>query len=170
MTLWNQPYHAKGTFAAEIKLLAKPNLFTFDNKKYFFFNRYIDVVECGAIIGFRQYNDKEKFHQALATYSEKDDIDDLAEIPLITIMNEQSKIKFLFRMIMINERIRDLSLKDKTDNAFRNECNETIQIENEKLFNNFVKLGVRILYDEVKKAKDPEACLDLMTCYMSPED
>lgn len=166
MTLWNQAYYAKGDFASKIKLLTKPDLFTIGNKKYFFFKRYVDVLECAAIIGFKEYNDKEKYDEALKNLKETIGSEEPAEIPINTILKEQKKLKFLFRLIMLNENVRELSLKEKTDHAFRNESNADIQAENEILFNNFAQLGVEILYQKVMEARDPAACLDIMCDYI----
>lgn len=166
MTLWNQTYYARGNLATKIKQLAKPDLFPLGDKKYYFFGRYIDVIECGAIIGFKEYNDAEKYENALKNLNQTNSSEDLAEIPINTILNEQKKLKFLFRLIMLNENIRGLSLKEKTDHAFRNESNELVQADNELLFNNFVQLGVEVLYDQIKNARNPEACLDIMSNYI----
>ncbi len=167
MTLWDQTYRISGDLAFKIKFLGKPDLFRAGNKDFSFFNRYVDVVECAAIIGFMQYNDKEKFETAMKSIT-TDEKSDSAEIPINTILKEQKKLKFLFRLIMLNENIRNLTLKEKTDNAFRNETNEILQEANEILFNSFVRLGVELLYEQIVEARDPEACLDLMETYISP--
>ena len=162
MVFWDQAYHMSGNMANKVMLLAKNDLFMIGENKFHFFNRYIDVIECGAIMGIINYNDTEKFNNALKALKEEKPQDANAEIPVNTMLAEQSKLKTLFRIIMLNEEIRGLSLQEKTDHAFRNETKASIQSENEELFNNFVAIGIDLLYKKIKDARDAEACLDLM--------
>ncbi len=162
MVFWEQAYRMNGNLAAKVAMLSKDDLFIVGDNKYYFFNRYIDVIECGAIIGIINFNEQEKFNEGLEALKEEEPQEANAEIPIKTMLSEQSKLKILFRIIMLNEKIRGLSLQERTDHAFRNEMKAAIQSENEELFNNFVALGVNLLYNKVKNARDAEACLDLM--------
>ncbi len=162
MTFWEQAYRMSGTFASKVILLSKEDLFMVGENKFRFFNRYVDVIECGAIIGLKYFNTPDKYSQGLYELENEEKTDSNAEIPVKTILLEQKKLKMLFRIVMLNEQVRELSLAERTDNAFRNETKASLQEENEELFNNFVALGVDLLYSRIKDARDAEACLDIM--------
>lgn len=164
--LWDQEYHAKGDLAFKIKMLAKPDLFTKGDLDFCFFNRYIDAIECASIVGFKMYNSLDEFNKALQALPEDSHPDAVAEVPIKTILKEQKKLKFLFRVIMLNENVRGLSLKEKVDNAFRNDSNPDLQEKNEELFNMFVRLGIDVLYERVVDAGNAEDCLDIMCEYL----
>ena len=162
MTFWSQDYHMTGSFASKVKLLAKSDLFMVGDNKYYFFARYMDVIKCGAIVGLINYNDPEKYAEGMNKLKLEEQMDDSADIPVKTILLEQKTLKLLFRIVILNEQVRGLSLEDKVNHAFRNEAVKTIQDENEEFFNNIVALGVDYLYNIIKDARDAEACLDIM--------
>ena len=112
------------------------------------------------------YNSLDEFNKALQALPEDSHPDAVAEVPIKTILKEQKKLKFLFRVIMLNENVRGLSLKEKVDNAFRNDSNPNLQEKNEELFNKFVRLGIGVLYERVVDAGNAEDCLDIMCEYL----
>ncbi len=161
MTLWNQAYHIKGSSALKIIQLSNNKMFKVGDEDFFFFDRYIDVIECAAIIGFKRYNDPEKYQEALRNYIDEDKESDI-EVPIKTILKESKKLKFLFRVIVLNEIVSGKTLKEKTDGAFREGDGTPAMAFNETLFNNFMKLGVDIIYNCVIGVKDAPSCLDIM--------
>ncbi len=169
MTLWNQTYRARGDFASKIAQLSADEMFNLGGSRYYFFDRYVDVVECGALVGFKEYNDPEKYNDAMKKYVDSGK-DGYIEIPINTILKEERNLKLLFRMIVLNEKVSSRSLREKTDCAFRQTSDSPEQKSSEDMFNNFVKLGVDLLYERVVKAKDAESCLDIMREFMPGDD
>lgn len=128
-----------GKHASYIKFLSKK---TAELKKDFvgaeIFRRYIDVYIAGAIIGLVK--------------NRKADVDatpngDSAMIFASAVINEQSKLKLLYRTALLIDN-KSLSDDDRIDLAFRYDTNETKLKEGMEVFNSYARGGIEWLYEK----------------------
>lgn len=134
--MFDSAYKFKGEYANKVKILCQPIQEPLGGN-FTIFKRYVDVLECAALIGFNM--------------NQKVDPDSVEsgnsiEIPINTILNESSKLQMIYKLIMINEDDRNLPVTDRLNNAFRNSLNA----ENENIFNSYVLGGVDYLYSVFK--------------------
>jgi len=151
--MFEKSYLFKGKHAEIVKRLTSP-LEPGKDQKFQIFERYVDVLECGAIVGFN--------YGLMADEDTKGEISP-AEIPVNTMCNEQQRILFIYKVIMLNETQRGLSDEERIDNAFRfiDENNETVQ-DNLKLFYQYVRGGIEKLDDLFGAATTRDDVIEVM--------
>ncbi len=128
-----------GKHATYIKFLSKKT--TELNKEFVgaeVFRRYIDVYIAGAILGILK--------------KRKADIDnapngDSAMIFAAAVINEQSNLKFLYRMILLLDDT-SLSNDDRVDLAFRNDTDSEKLKAGMEVFNSYARGGIEWLYEK----------------------
>jgi hypothetical protein len=128
-----------GKHATYIKFLSKKT--TELNKDFVgaeVFRRYIDVYIAGAVLGILK--------------KRKADIDntpngDSAMIFASAVINEQSNLKFLYRMILLLDDA-SLSNDDRVDLAFRNDTDNEKLKAGMEVFNSYARGGIEWLYEK----------------------
>lgn len=107
-----------------------------------FFERYIDIIMVGAVIGFI-YGRKE----------ERDTSTSLeAKVFPETVLAESEKLKFIFRTIMLLEDRSNLTDEERIERAFRDEYrNPERHKKNMDLFYSYVRGGISYLYDRLNQ-------------------
>jgi hypothetical protein len=122
--LFDREYSFKGRHATYVKNLVDSSSL---------FNRHIDVYILAPIVGFLN-----------GRIGEVDKGDVTAKIFTDVLIKEQTKLKFIYRLIMLlDDRLIELSTEQKLERAFKEEDNE----DNSKIFESYVLGGVEYLYE-----------------------
>lgn len=172
--LFDSAYRIKGSYATKVKYLTDPIQPGRTHLKFQIFNRYVDVIECAAILGFR-------FNRKVVIPEPNDEDDTLIEIPVNTMINEADSLLFIYRMIMLNDNSctvpdlemyrglssEDASLRYRVDNAFRFDSDSPRVKSNMDLFNAYVRGGVDYLYDKFQNVKTREDAIEVMNQLLS---
>lgn len=102
------------------------------------FRRYIDVYIAGATIGLVKN---------LKTDADNTPNGDSAMIFAAAVINEQLKLKFLYRAAMLLDNPA-LSADERIDLAFRFDTDEVKLKEGMEIFNSYARGGIEWLYEE----------------------
>lgn len=130
-------------------------------KKFYIFRRYIDILMCGALVGFK-YNRKKK-ESPLTKDDDNSEKPVDATIPIKTVLDERENLLRVYRLIMLNEDDRNLPVETRIDNAFRYSDDEDKRvIENIELMMSYAYGGVDILFDRFKSVNTQEEVVDVM--------
>ena len=158
--MFDKDYNFRGSHADKVRFLCEeiePGKRDFG--KFTIFNRYVDVFICGAIVGF--------IHNRQGT-SDSDSKENVATIPMKTMIGEQRNLSFIFKSIILCDGIKDVDslsneeLKNRMDDAFRfGEGTDRFEA-NWKRFESFVLGGVDYLYDKFKEVKTREDAVDVI--------
>lgn len=105
------------------------------------FKRYLDVYMLGAIMGFLHGRKGKR------DTTTKDEASIMAE----TVIKENNRCKFLYRLIMLLDETTGLTPEQRIDRAFRQDADQEAMNANMALFNSYVLGGIEVLY---KKFKD----------------
>lgn len=102
------------------------------------FNRILDVYMISAIVGL--------------IYDRRSQIDnsikDSSDIEPQQMYNEQKKLLYVYRLVLLLDTSTGLTEKERINRAFRTDENDTQQIKkNLALFNNYVLGGLEYLYE-----------------------
>lgn len=133
----------RGKHATYTKRLAPRDIEENNNMKAF--NRYIDVLMVGAVIGFIT-GKKEK------TDRESEYKDDDARIFLNAIQNNHDSIDVVFRTIMLLDKVNDETEEDRINRAFRDDLNREFNDnhkKNKELFLDYARGGITYLYNKI---------------------
>ena len=151
-----------GDIAENIKTLVRPiQPDRHPTSKFYIFERYIDVIMCGALIGFR-FNRKGETQSDLSK-SEYSTESQLIEIPINTMLKEQGNLKRIYRLIMLNEDDRKLPADERINNAFRYSRDEDERVKaNMKLFESYISGGIEILIDRFRDILTQEEAVEQM--------
>ncbi len=128
--MFERDYEIYGKHANYVKFLKDNDIF----------NRYIDVYMLGAIIGFK-HNLK----------GEKDkELKDRARIYADAFAQEKLVCEFIYRLIMLSEDEKNLSVEQRIDRAFRDDSskNQDKHKKNMELFNSYVLGGIERIYND----------------------
>lgn len=131
-----------------------------DNFKVF--NSYMDCYMVATVLGIR--------YGRIGTLVDPDNDDDAGMLAEIIIKNNE-KLKFIYQLVMLLEKERDLTDEERLENAFQiSEYNDDGSInkdnadrinENLKLFEKYFFGGLEILHEEfVEKCKSDDDYLD----------
>lgn len=133
-----------GKHAEYIKALGSKGYLIESDKNFSFYERYIDVLMNGVIVGLI-FNNKEP-KDNISQYK-----DAKANILAGVLINERTNLDYIFRLVMlldesskpveekINRAFRDDALKDKTNN----------HKENMEVFMSYCRGGITILYERL---------------------
>lgn len=112
--------------------------------KVSFFERYIDILMIGAVIGFI-YGRKEKTDVSQVKNTS-------ATIFAETVIREKEKLKFIYRTILLLDDKNNKSEEERIERAFRDEYrNPERHKENMELFYSYARGGISILYEVIQK-------------------
>ena len=128
-----------GKHATYIKFLSKKT--TELNKDFAgaeIFRRYIDVYIAGAMLGILKKRKSEVDNAPNG---------DTAMIFASAVINEQSNLKFLYRMILLLDDAA-LSNDDRVDLAFRNDTNNEKLKAGMEVFNSYARGGIEWFYEK----------------------
>lgn len=133
--MFDNDFRIKGSHATKAKFLCKDR-----NKErekgVNIFERLIDVYMLAPVIGL--------------LYGEKSEVDktstDSANIMASVMIKEQTKLKYIYRLIMLCDEENNLSNEDKINRAFKDDTNKEALEKNMKLFNSYLLGGIEILY------------------------
>lgn len=104
------------------------------------FNRYIDVYMLAPIIGL--INSRKGFHDPL------DDSKDTAGMLAEVLIKNQSKLKYIYRLIVLLDDTSDITQEQRINRAFREENNEESTAEGMRTFNEYFLGGLEVLHEE----------------------
>ncbi|MGI6472558.1 MAG: hypothetical protein ACOX1N_05810 [Candidatus Methanomethylophilaceae archaeon] len=132
-------------------------------KKFYIFTRYIDILMCGALVGFKYNRKKGEGAPAPGSGDEESERSIDATIPIKTVLDERERLLNIYRMIMLNEDDRKLSVEERIDNAFRyTDDNDERVAENIELMMSYAYGGVDILYEKFGSISTQEDAVDIM--------
>lgn len=146
LNMFNKDYKIRGMYATHLKSLAQDKSVRDKTtaEKPFLFDRYIDVYMNAAIIGLLMGQPIVK-----PDYSSNDS----AQILASAFIGEQEKCRFLYRMVMLLDKTRNLSADEKINRAFRFDENAPKKDpkieEGMSLFNAYVLAGIEIMYENI---------------------
>lgn len=139
--MFDRTYQIKGTHATYWKRLCKttsdkvgPN----EGGQFKIFERYIDAYMVAPILGCL-YNRKGN--------RDLPDSEDVAAMQANILINNQKKLLFIYRLIMLTERATELTDEQRIDRAFRTDSDDAAVKENMQIFNDYFLGGLEILYD-----------------------
>lgn len=128
-----------GKHASYIKFLAqKTTALNKDAVSAGIFKCYIDVYMAGVIIGAVK-NRKAEVDNS---------IDDSANILAAVVINEQAKLKFLYRIVMLTDDTT-LTPDVRIDKAFRYDSDAEKVKEGMAIFNSYARGGIEWLYENI---------------------
>lgn len=139
--MFDRTFQIKGTHATYWKRLCKtttdkvgPN----EGAQFKIFERYIDAYMVAPILGCL-YNRK----------GSKDlpDSEDVAAMQANILINNQKKLLYIYRLIMLTEKSSDLTEEQRIDRAFKTDSDEEIVKSNMQIFHDYFLGGLEILYD-----------------------
>jgi hypothetical protein len=144
--MFENDYTLTGKHATYLKFLAVKNAKD-DDPDYLvassarLFERYIDVYMNAAVWGL------------LYSRTAKRDTtsDDRARIYADAFANERDNCVFLYRMVMLLDKTKDISPEERIDRAFRYDTQpDKVEAfkENMELFNDYVRGGIEAMYEQ----------------------
>lgn len=144
--MFENDYTLTGKHATYLKFLAVKNAKD-DDPDYLvassarLFERYIDVYINAAVWGL------------LYSRTAKRDTtsDDRARIYADAFANERDNCVFLYRMVMLLDKTKDISPEERIDRAFRYDTQpDKVEAfkENMELFNDYVRGGIEAMYEQ----------------------
>lgn len=168
--MFDAAYRFKGSYKSKVKKLCDPIEPGRSATAFYIFNRMIDVLECAAIIGFC-------FNRRVTEIDTDDDENISGEINAKTMINESSRLQFIYRLIMINEDVmkpivyeemslEDSIIKSKVDVTFRFDSDPIKSKQYMDLFNSYVMGGIDILYEKFENVKTREDAVEVMNDLM----
>ena len=170
--MFNSAYRFKGSYKSKVKKLCEPIEPGRSDTSFYIFNRMIDVLECAAILGFY-------YNKRVTEINDSDDEGLSGEINAKTMINESSNLQFIYRLMMINEDIKepiyyeemtleDSIIKTKVDIAFRFDSDPLKNKQYHDLFNSYVMGGIDILTEKFADVKTREDAVEIMNDLMEP--
>jgi hypothetical protein len=132
----------KGATAQRIKNLNRVLQPKRGTSPFRIFPTYIDILVCGALVGF-----KHRMRDEVVIEDDETADESFVEILADVVIKESKNLEHLFRMIMLNEDDRNLPLEERINNAFRYDGNEEKTKENLNLFYSYVHGGIKVLDD-----------------------
>lgn len=110
-----------------------------------FFKRQVDIYIQAPIVGF-YYNRKAEVDKS-SEYKDKN-----TNINSGQIIGAQDDLFFNFRLIMLLENEKELSLEERITRAFKDDANADVSnrhTENMHLFTSYVLGGIEVLYEKI---------------------
>ena len=168
--MFDASYRFKGSYKSKVKKLCDPIEPGRSATSFCIFNRMVDVLECAAIGGFC-------FNRRVTEIDNDDDENISGEINAKTMINESSRLQFIYRLIMINEDItspmvyeemslEDSVIKSKVDVAFRFDSDPIKNKQYLDLFNSYVMGGIDVLSEKFADVKTREDAVEVMNDLM----
>ena len=170
--MFENAYRFKGSYKSKVKKLTDPiEPGRSETSSFYIFNRMVDVLECAAIIGFC-------FNRRVTEIDDDSDDGISGEINAKTIINESSRLQFIYRLILLNDdkikpnfyeemSIEDSIIKSKVDITFRFDSDPTKNKEYMDLFNSYVMGGIDILSEKFANVKTREDAVEVMNDLIS---
>lgn len=146
--MFERPLQIRGKHATYAKQLAKHP----ENTRFPIFNRIIDVYMVGAIMGILHGR------QVAVDTTIKDDVSIFVE----TVIAEKDRLEFIYRLILLLDTSKNLSLEEKVNLAFRSDTDEEAVAENMKLFHSYVCGGIEYLYEKFQDCTTNDDYLEKM--------
>lgn len=164
--MFDSAYRFKGSYKSKVKKLCDPVEPGRSIAPFYIFNRMVDVLECAAIVGFC-------YNKRVTEIDNEDDENISGEINAKTMINESSKLQFIYRLIMMNEDVlepiiyeemslEDSTIKSKVDVTFRFDLDPVRNKDYMDLFNSYVMGGIDILFDKFSEVKTREDAVEVM--------
>ena len=139
--MFDKDFQIRGKHASYWKSLSKtPGNAQDVSPNFKVFNRYIDVYMLAPIIGL--LNNRKGFHDS------SDDSKDTAGMLAEVLIKNQSKLKYIYRLIILLDDTSDITTDQKINRAFREENNEESIAEGMKIFNEYFLGGLEVLNEE----------------------
>lgn len=103
------------------------------------FDRYIDVYMVAPVLGLL-------YGKTSKTNTEENSSDTAGMLAEILIKN-QTKLKYIYRLIMLLDRTSNMTEEQRINRAFRDDSDSDAVSKNILLFNSYFLGGVELLYD-----------------------
>ena len=139
--LFDTDVSIKGIYATYCKALCKtptdkagPN----EGGQFKIFKRYIDAYMIAPLLGCL-------YGQRVDEVS--DPGSDSAGIMAAAIIGEQSKLIYIYRVIMLTDKLSGLSEEERINRAFRDDTDEEAIKKNMKVYEGYFYGGLKLLYD-----------------------
>jgi hypothetical protein len=138
--MFDKDLQIRGKHATYWKVLSKTPGNAVDTSTNFkVFERYIYVYMLAPIIGLM--NNRKGFYDPL------DDSKDTAGMLAEILIKNQSKLKYIYRLIVLLDDTVDVPQEDRINRAFREDSNEDSIAEGMKTFNEYFLGGLEVLYE-----------------------
>ena len=139
--MFDKDYQIKGMHATYWKTLCKtPTDKAGINTggQFKIFERYVDAYMVAPLLGCL-YGKKGR--------NDLPDSDDFAGMLAAVLIANQSRLTYIYRVIMLLDKSSELSGQECVDRAFRADTNEEAVKSNMQLFNDYFLGGLELLYD-----------------------
>lgn len=141
--MFDKDFQIHGTYATYWKSLAKTPAEKSNTEgsetNFKVFERYIDVYMLAPVLGVLYGRTRQIDPQD----TNKDTAGMLAEV----LIKNQTKLKYVFRLVMLLDAKSELNQNQKIDRAFRDDTNSEAMVKNMSLFNSYFLGGLEILYE-----------------------
>jgi len=139
--MFSKDFQIRGKHAHYWKALSRtPGNVADDTQNFKVFGRYLDVYMLAPIIGL--INGKRGF------YDPNDDSRETAGMLAEVLIKNQSKLKYIYRLVILLDDSSDITQEQRINRAFRELDNDQSINEGMKTFNEYFLGGLEILYDE----------------------
>ncbi len=131
MIMFDRDYSLRGKHATYVKYLDDTGVF----------DRYIDTYMIGAVMGF--LHNRPVCIDTTST--------DRANILTEQFAREKLNCEFIYRLVMLLDETRGLTLEQRIDRAFRDDADKEKMKENMELFHSYMRGGVEYLYEKFEE-------------------
>lgn len=162
MISFNTPIKLRGKHAAYAQYLSKDKG-QLRKGGVNVFQRIMDCYLVSIIVGL-QYKttakvDNESFKMTdifgnKSLYGDK--VITTSDVALETVLGCQIQLDYIYRVVMLTENLRNLSVEEKISNAFKSDTNEQKLQNNKEFLNELARGGLEILYDRFRGLADNE--------------
>lgn len=147
--MFDRDFQIRGKYATYWKALSRtPGNASETSANFKVFENYIHVYMIAPIIG--------ALYSRRATIDPKDDNKDTAGMLAEILIKNQSKLKYIYRLIMLVDESSSISKEDRINRAFREDNNEESVTEGLKIFNEYFLGGLEVLYETFVESCDNE--------------
>jgi len=133
--MFDRDFLFKGSHATKVKFLCKDRNGETESGANVF-DRFLDVYMLAPIMGM--------------LYGERAEVDnnsaDTARIFAEAMIREQSKLKYIYRLILICDESSELIEQERINRTFRGDTNKDILEKNMQTFHSYVLGGIDVLY------------------------
>lgn len=147
--MFDRDFQIRGRYATYWKALSRiPGNAVETTSNFKVFENYIHVYMLAPIIGL--------LHSRKGTIDSKDENKDTAGMLAEILIKNQSKLKYIYRLIVLADETEMISKEERINRAFREDGNEVSTAKGMEIFNQYFLGGLEVLYETFVKSCDDE--------------
>ena len=147
--MFDRDFQIRGKYATYWKALSRiPGNAVETSNNFKVFENYIHVYMLSPIIGL--------LYGRKGFIDPKDDSKDTAGMLAEIFIKNQSKLKYIYRLIVLTDETEIISKDERINRAFREDSNEEAITEGMRIFNEYFLGGLEVLYETFVKSCDNE--------------